>query len=455
MTYKPYPAYKDSGVEWLGEIPNHWDSLRLKNVVDLSLSNIDKHSVKGEQQVLLCNYLDVYNNERIHPEIDFMPATASNEQIRRLSLKPGDVIITKDSESPNDIGVPTYVVGISPNLVCGYHLAVLRPKGKFLSGDFLFRYLQSENAKAIFSVKAKGITRFALGKNEISCSSILAPPATEQQAITTFLDEKVCYINILIEKKQRQIELLQEKRSALITHAVTKGLDPEVKMKDSKIPWLDTVPKHWKEVPLKLCLKNRSDAIKTGPFGSQLLSSEMLGGPVKVINQRNVIDCDFSSGDNYINWEKFLDLKAFKISQGDILISTRGTIGRCAIFPEEAGICILHPCLMRVQPNPKILEPEYLAFLIQDSAIILTQLKILSNATTIDVIYSESLKSTTLPLPPISEQKEILSLMREKAKQYEKIISRIQHCIISLHEYRLALITAAVTGKIDVRESVA
>jgi type I restriction enzyme S subunit len=139
---KPYPAYKDSGVEWLGNVPVSWSLLRVKEVATVLPSNIDKLTVGGEQSVLLCNYVDVYKNDKITAEIEFMPATATKEQIRKLSLVKGDVVLTKDSESPWDIAVPTYISEDIPNLVCGYHLAKLAPNESLMRGDFLFWPLQ-------------------------------------------------------------------------------------------------------------------------------------------------------------------------------------------------------------------------------------------------------------------------------------------------------------------------
>ena len=119
MRLNPYPKYKPSGIEWHGEIPVEWEVLRLKMISDVRLSNVDKHSIEGQQVVNLCNYVDVYKNDRITSDINFMSATASDEQIARLTLSKGDVIITKDSETPSDIGVPALVNEDITDLVCG------------------------------------------------------------------------------------------------------------------------------------------------------------------------------------------------------------------------------------------------------------------------------------------------------------------------------------------------
>jgi type I restriction enzyme S subunit len=138
--FKPYPAYRDSGVEWLGEIPASWAIGRLKVVACVQLSNVDKKSVEGQTTVRLCNYTDVYYHAHLTLDLDFMVATATQDQVRRFSLRQGDVLITKDSESWTDIAVPAVVTRDLPGVLCGYHLAHIRPHqgchGAFLARAF-------------------------------------------------------------------------------------------------------------------------------------------------------------------------------------------------------------------------------------------------------------------------------------------------------------------------------
>ncbi|MCH9034326.1 MAG: restriction endonuclease subunit S [Planctomycetes bacterium] len=277
----------------------------------------------------------------------------------------------------------------------------------------------------------------------------------EQRAIAAFLDRETARIDDLIAKKQRLIELLAEKRTALISHAVTKGLNPDAKTKDSGIEGVGSIPEHWHVLQLKQTLLARPGAIKTGPFGSQLLSSEMARGTVKVYNQRTVLDRDFDAGDNYITEEKYSQLAGFTVLPYDVLVTTRGTIGRCAIVPADAQPGILHPCVMRVQPDERIVLREYLSLLIQDSGFVTTQLMILSNATTIEVVYSDSLKQVRLPVPPVSEQRSILETVSRATERLECLLATVQIGLGYVQEYRSALISAAVTGKIDVRNEVA
>lgn len=125
--YKPYPAYKDSGVEWIGCVPEHWEMKRLRHVAYFTNSNVDKKEYEGQQAVSLCNYTDVYKNEFITDGMPFMKATASDSEINQFTLKQGDVLITKDSEDPKDIGIPALVTQDMPGVVCGYHLTIIRP----------------------------------------------------------------------------------------------------------------------------------------------------------------------------------------------------------------------------------------------------------------------------------------------------------------------------------------
>ncbi len=239
--FKPYPAYKNSGAEWLGEIPTGWSRRRLKTVADVQLSNVDKKSLDGQEPVRLCNYTDVYYHERITADLGFMSATATTEQICKFTLRTGDVLITKDSESWTDIAVPAVVAEDLEGVLCGYHLAHIRPK-RHCHGPFLARAFSAVGPRDQFQVVANGITRFGLGGDAIATGVFAIPPEPEQRAIAAFLDRETARIDALVAKKERLIELLQEQRTALITRAVTKGLDSHAPMKDSGVQWLGEIP---------------------------------------------------------------------------------------------------------------------------------------------------------------------------------------------------------------------
>lgn len=212
---------KDSGVEWIGKVPAHWEVKRLKDVADLKFSNVDKKSYEDQDEVELCNYVDVYKNDFIDESIQFMKATASTSEIARFQLKLGDVLVTKDSESFDDIANPALVKLDRKHLICGYHLAMIRAKKNILTGAFLFRLLQSDEYNYAFSISATGITRVGLGISDFNDAKIILPPIVEQEAITAFIDAKSSLIDKTRGNISDQIDTLQELRRTLINDVVT------------------------------------------------------------------------------------------------------------------------------------------------------------------------------------------------------------------------------------------
>jgi type I restriction enzyme S subunit len=214
---KPYPKMKDSGASWLGKMPEHWVVRRTRNAADMRVSNIDKHTKEGELSVRLCNYVDVYKNDRITERVSFMRATAMAEEIERFRMEPGDVLITKDSESWSDIGVPALVEYTAEDLVCGYHLALMRPRKGVLNGAYLLRALQSPAVAYQFHIAANGVTRYGLSHDAIKSVLLPIPPLPEQAAIVRYLDYMDRRIRKYIRAKQKLIKLLEEQKQA-ITH---------------------------------------------------------------------------------------------------------------------------------------------------------------------------------------------------------------------------------------------
>lgn len=221
----PKAKMKPSGFVWIGDIPEGWEVKKIKWASIIKNSNVNKKTEKGEKTILLCNYVDVYKNDLIDDSINFMEASATDDEIRKFILRENDVIITKDSEEWSDIAIPSFITKDFTNVICGYHLALLRPKPRDLYGKYLFRGLQSKPINTQFMVSANGITRFGLGLNSISSAYIILPPLPEQHAIADFLDHEVAKIDTLIGKIEKQIELLHEYKQSLITHAVTGRID--------------------------------------------------------------------------------------------------------------------------------------------------------------------------------------------------------------------------------------
>ncbi|WP_278537107.1 restriction endonuclease subunit S [Delftia acidovorans] len=218
-------ALKPSGIEWLGEVPQHWEVALIKHVADVRFSGVDKHSHDHETPVRLCNYTDVYKNDRITDDMDLMRATATAAEIARLTLKAGDVILTKDSETPDDIGVPAWVPKDLPGVVCAYHLGLLRPVPDRVLGEFLFRAIGSARTAQQFHVLATGVTRFALGKHDVKNAVIALPPVEEQKTICRWITDECKPLDDAIARTEEEIKLIREYRDRQIADVVTGQVD--------------------------------------------------------------------------------------------------------------------------------------------------------------------------------------------------------------------------------------
>lgn len=427
--------HKDSGIEWLGEVPVGWEVLKLKYWSDVIMGQSPSSNDYSEDSHML---------PFLQGNADF----TTRYPMPRVYCDSANIIIPKGSillsvrapvgalnEADQDYGI-------------GRGLCAIIPKSKLLKE---YAWYQLHVTRMELNSLATGSTYDAVSVDKVADMLTLIPCRAEQQTIAAFLDRETARIDSLIQKKERMIELLKEKRIALITQTVTKGLDPIVPMKDSGIEWLGELPEHWGKKRIKDLLLPKKGAIKTGPFGSQLLSSEMDDSDVKVYNQKSVITKDFESGENYISFKKLETLKEFQTYPGDFLITTRGTIGRCAILPPDSETGILHPCLMRLQTNKEIVDDRFLELLIEESQVVIEQLKLKSNGTTIEVIYQDSLKNVTVFLPPIHEQLSIAAYLDMKTNKTDLLIYQIETSISLLREYRASLIHHAVTGKIDLR----
>jgi type I restriction enzyme S subunit len=221
----PNVRLKPSGVDWLGDIPQHWDVRRLRHLAELRVSNVDKNSSEDEEPVRLCNYTDVYKNNVITADMPFMAATATNAEIASFRLRVDDVIITKDSEDWEDIGVPAVVVETADDLVCGYHLAILRPEPSLSVGRFLAYAMQCQAAVTQLSVASTGVTRYGLSQGTIKGLLLPAPPVAEQEQIYQHINEATVTLDEAIHRAQREIDLIREYRTRLIVDVVTGKLD--------------------------------------------------------------------------------------------------------------------------------------------------------------------------------------------------------------------------------------
>jgi len=212
---------KDSGIMWIGDIPINWNIKRLKFTTCFDNSSVDRHTNDDELKVSISHYPQVYNNEIITSKTIMENGTCTQKEFVKFQLKKDDVLITKDSETANEIGVPAYVQENFKNTVSGYHIAHLTTNKNKILGSFLFRYLQSDFVNSYFETEANGVTRFGLGKYSISNLTLILPSIEEQKQIITYLDEKIKKIDSLISKVELQISKLKEFRESLISSVVT------------------------------------------------------------------------------------------------------------------------------------------------------------------------------------------------------------------------------------------
>jgi type I restriction enzyme S subunit len=429
---KPYPAMKDSGVAWLGEVPEHWKVQRLRNLTGMRVSNVDKHTKDDEQPVRLCNYVDVYKNDYIRPSMRLMRATATKDEIERFRLAEGDVLITKDSEAWNDIGVPALVRESADDLVSGYHLALLRPFRGRIIGEFLFRSLQSAGVQYQFHVEANGVTRYGLSHAAIKSVWLPAPPLPEQAAIVRFLDHADRRIRRYIRVKQKLIKLLEEQKQAIIHRAVTRGLDPSVRLKPSGVEWLGDVPEHWEVSRVKnefFCLNRRRVPLSATERGAMTLRRYDYYGASGVIDKVDeyLFDDELllvaEDGANLV----LRNLPLAIIARGKFWVNNHAHI----LKPRRGNLEYLAAVMERINYQPWIsgaAQPK------------LTQ---------------ERLMVIAIAVAPPEEQEQIVKAQNEQTAPLRATIGRARREIDLLREYRTRLIADVVTGKLDVREAAA
>ncbi len=428
---KPYAEYKESGLPWLGQVPGHWETRRLRHASDMRVSNVDKHTKPAETPVRLCNYVEVYKNERIRESTRFMAATASEDERIRFGLRKGDVLITKDSEQWNDIGVPAIVECEAPDLVCGYHLAILRARPG-LHGAFLHRALESHFIAAQFHVEANGVTRYGLSHGAIQGVAIPLPPPAEQAAIVRFLDWASGRLERASRAKRKVIALLSEQKQAIIHRAVTRGLDPSIPLKPSGIPWLGDIPQHWEVSRVKNEFRSLNtrrvplNAVERGAMTSRTYDYYGASGVIDKV-------------DDYLFDDELL------------LIAEDGA----NLVLRNLPLAIIASGKFWVNNHAHILEPRrgsivYLAHLLET----LNYSPWISGAAQ-PKLTQDRLLSISIAVAPPDEQDAIVRHTSEQTRPLITAISRLEREIELLREYRTRLVADVVTGKLDVREAAA
>lgn len=440
---RPYPKYKPSGIDWLEEVPAHWSILPLRRVASVIASNVDKHIVEGEIPVSLCNYTDVYYNRHITSDIEFSKGTVSPEELARFQLLPGDVLITKDSESWDDIAVPAVVIDALPNVVCGYHLSRIRPD-PVLDGRFLAYWIGSEDGAIHFKVLANGVTRFGLGANAIKSAGVPLPPLDEQRAIADFLDAMNEKIARFIAARRRMIAVLEEQKGAIINQAVTRGLDPDVPLKPSGIDWLGDIPAHWEILPLGRLVKIA---------GGMTPSKSNVGywtGTVPWISPKDMKSSRITSAVDYISEQAVRETGLAIVPLQSILIVVRGMIlaRKVPVAVTEIPLTINQD--MKALISKPAIDPNFLA----------RQLEVAQDALfpLIDEaghgtrrLPTPALLGLQLPVPSKGEQAGIVAHIDNATSTISETIARHWREIELMQEYRTRLISDVVTGTLDVR----
>ena len=415
-----------------------WRTLRVKHLASIRISNVDKLSKPNELPVRLVNYTDVYHGDRIVPDNELMPATASASQVQTFGVRPGDVLITKDSEIAHDIGVPAYVERSSPAMVSGYHLALLRPIPQQTLGRFLYWALTSKYANDQLSVSSTGITRYGLKLDAISQTRIKLPSLSQQRTIANFLDKEITHIDALISKKHRLIELLSEYTDSVVLNGVSGRLtSPSSPVESSRISWVGDIPKHFTTPWL--------GAFHTTQLG-KMLNSEAASGPDQYpyIKNTNVRWDHFDLDDLPTMTFDASDRQRCELRVGDVLICEGGEVGRSAVWNHDREI-FFQKALHRVRPLEENV-PRYLMYCLWAAAK-LGVFEVEGNQATIVHLTGEKLREHRFPWPPLKEQEEIVRLIDTERKRIDQVTMSLQKQIELLTERRQALITATVTGK--------
>ena len=396
-----YPKYKSSSIDWIDDIPCHWELKRLKYVALVQPSNVDKKTNEGEIPVLLCNYMDVYKNEFIDETIKFMEASANTNEIEKFKIIKGDILVTKDSETPDDIAKPAYIKNDFENVICGYHLAQIRTNRKRLLGEYLFRLFQENKFKAQFEISANGVTRYGLSVSAFTDAFIALPPIEEQTTIANYLDQKTAQLDTLTANKKKLIELFKEERTAIINKAVSgKG-------------------RNWERKKLKYVAKLKSgDGITSDDIRPEGDYPVFGGNGLRGFTNKYTHEGEY------------------------ILIGRQGALCGNINYAEGKFFASEHAVVVSILDGSELI---WLGELLRNMN--LNQYSLASAQPGLSV---ERIQNLIILAPPKSEQILIVQYIQSETQRIDTTISKIEKEIELLQEYREALISEVVTGKVKI-----
>jgi type I restriction enzyme S subunit len=438
---KPYPAMKDSGVPWLRKVPEHWEVRRLKYL----LRERNGCSVDGSEQLLrVSQYTGV--TKRTYVDGNDEPDTRAESLVGYKRVEPEDLVVNIMLAWNGSMGVSQFQ-GIASPAYCVYRF---KPDAH---PWYFHHLLRSPLYKGRIKTASTGVveSRLRLYTDDLYRLEALLPPPAEQAAIVRFLDHADRRIRRYIRAKQKLIKLLEEQKQAIIHRAVTRGLDPNVRLKPSGVEWLGDVPEHWGVRKLGQI----AISFRTGPFGSILHQSDYVEGGTPVINPTHMArgrivedtHCSVSPPvtDRLIN---------YRLELHDLIFSRRGELGRCALVRDREVGWLCGTGSIRVRVHYTDIEPEYLIKLMQVRWVG-EYLSLFSIGATMDSLNTGILKGVPLLVPPINEQRAILACIAEEGPSIDRAVADT-HCEIELlREYRTRLIADVVTGKLDVRGAAA
>lgn len=420
----PYPKASAEG------LPARWQQKRLRSIASMLVSNIDKKTSDDEVAVRLCNYLDVYRNGVITPDLGFMRATATAEEVRRYGLRCGDVVITKDSESWLDIGVPALVAAEAEDLVYGYHLAVLRPTPLVL-GPYLYLVMTTPMVASQLHVAANGVTRFGLGHGAIKATVVPVPPVEEQQSIITYLSHAHRRINRAIATKRRLIALLAEEQLAVLDSLTDHEPEGEQPMLGQM---LSKIEQGWSPTAVEGLLSDEQwavlslSAVNFGQFNPEALKP--LAGDLDVPASLTVRD-------------------------GDLLLTrsnTRQRVGDVAIARGVRPRTIFSDLIYRLTPRD-LLDARYLVMILRSrKGRAQIEIDARGSSNTMPKISQAHIRRWRVPLLPLATQRTLVARFDHMTARIARKADLARREIDLLQEYRSRLTADIVTGKLDVRD---
>lgn len=442
--FKRYPAYKDSGVQWLGDVPTHWVLTKMWNATRaVSGATPPKEDLRYWNGGIPWVSAKDMKRRFIDSSEDTVSDAAVSETGLKLIAPPAVLVVVRGMILAHTLPVALTRVPLTIN----QDMKALRLR-RDLRPEFFVYWLQGVGAAilaAIVEEAAHGTKVIRMDRWRVT--PVQVPSAPEQDAIIHFLDQETAKIDALIAKKERLIELLQEERAALVTRAVTKGLDPGVSMKDSGVEWLGDIPEHWHVKRLKYLL---SGSIQNGLFKKK----EQFGSGTLLVNVFDVYRDDFvvdvASLDRVSADER--EHRAYTVAPGDIVFVRSSLkldgVGRCAVVPDTSEPVVFECHLVR--PRSSSVRSRYLlAFL--NSTLVRQRLVALANSVTMSTLPQDAIGTLEVPVPSPPEQAAITAFLDVEAARTKALVGGIFNAINRLKELRLALISATVTGKIDVR----